>query len=318
MRKKIAGTILRIAVSAGIITYIFSKADISLPKISATLKTVEVSWLIAAFLTFKVAILLGSYRWQILIRAHNIKVTYRQAVGLNYLGLFFNNFMLSLTGGDVVKAYYASKLSSEKRAESATVVFLDRLIGLSGLLVLGLVAVLFSIGDEGMRSALVIILAAVLVFVTLGLLAFSRTLARKLEKYTGRRGIREILRKVYNAIHFYRSKKGVLVQAFGLSLLVWSSLILVNLLLAKGLGMELPPRYYFVFIPVISIISSIPITIAGWGLREQMYVQFFGPVGVDAGIAVSLSIVFALTMLLWSLVGGVLCALHLPKFTAQD
>lgn len=318
MGKKIAGLILRLAVSAGIIIYIFSKPDISLPKISATLRNIELSWLIPAFLTYKIAILIGSYRWLVLMKAHNIEVSYSHAVGLNYLGCFFNNFMLSLTGGDIVKAYYASKLTSEKKAESATIVFVDRLIGFSGLVILGVVAVLFGIGNEGVRPAMVVIFATVLVFAILGLLAFNRTFAQKFSKYTGRGRVKETLRKVYDAVYFYKSRKKVLAKAFGFSVLVWISIILANFQLAKGLGMELPAGYYFVFIPVINIISSIPITIAGWGLREQMYRQFFGSMGVSGGVAVSLSVAFALTMLVWSLVGGILYALHLPRFAAQE
>lgn len=308
---------MRLAVSAGIGIYIFSKPDISLLKISAALKNIELSWLIPAFLTYKASILISSYRWLLLMRAHNIEVSYPHAVGLNYLGCFFNNFMLSLTGGDIIKAYYASKLTSEKKAESATIVFIDRLVGIAGLLILGIASILLSIGNEGMHSAMIVIFAAVLVFVIFGFLTFSG-LAQKFNKYTGHGKVKETFRKVYDAVYFYRSKKKVLAETLGLSILGWTSMILMNLQLARGLGMELPAKYYFVFIPVISIISAIPITIAGWGLREGMYKQFFGAVGVSGGAAVSLSVAFALIMLAWSLIGGVLYALHIPNFTAQE
>ena len=318
MRKKIIGTILRIAVSAGIGIYIFSKPDINLLTISAALKNIELSWLIPAFLTYKAAILLSSYRWLLLMKAHNIEVSYPHAVALNYLGCFFNNFMLSLTGGDIIKAYYASKLTSEKKAESATIVFIDRLVGIAGLLILGIASILLSIGNEGMHSAMIVIFTAGLVFVILGLLVFNTTLAQKFNKYTGRGRVKETFRKVYDAVYLYKSKKKVLVEALGLSILGWTLMILMNFQLARGLGVELSAGYYFVLIPVISIISTIPITIAGWGLREGMYKQFFGAVGVSGGAAVSLSVAFALIMLAWSLIGGVLYALHIPNFTAQQ
>ena len=252
------------------------------------------------------------------MKAHSIGVNYRQAVGLNYLGCFFNNFMLGLSGGDIVKAYYASKLTSRKKAQSATIVFIDRLFGSSGLLVLGIAAVVSSISDERMRPALVIVFVAVLLFVILGLFAFNRTFARKFGKYIRHGGIREAIKKVYDAVYFYKSRGKVLAEALALSILVWTLLILMNFQLANGLGMEVPVGYFFVFIPVINIISCVPITIAGWGLREQMYKQFFCPVGMSEDVAVSLSIIFALIILTWSLVGGVLYALHLPKVTAHE
>lgn len=313
--KKAVSLILRIGISAGIIAYIFSRPDTSFSKIAAAIKDIKIPWLVTALLSYKAAILLSSYRWQMLMKTQNIQVSYSHALGLNYLGCFFNNFMLSLTGGDIVKAYYASKLSSAKKAEAATIVFVDRFVGMAGLMVMGLAAALFGIGNQKVHSAAAVIFCAVLLFVLVGVLTFNKTVAKKFGKYIGHTGIKGTLKKIYDAIYFYKSKKKVLLLAFGLSLLIWICLILINFQLAKGLGIELSTKYYFIFIPVINIISAVPITISGWGLREQMYKQFFVPVGVDAGVAISLSVAYALTMLLWSLVGGVLYALRLPKLS---
>lgn len=318
MRKKITGAILRLAVSTGIIIYIFSKPDTGLAKISESLKNIELSYLISAFLTYKVIILIGSYRLYTLMKAHDIKLNYRQTLGLSYIGYFFNNFMLSLTGGDIIKAYYASKLTPGKKAESATIVFIDRLLGIAGLLILGAVGLLLSIGNEEMRPALVVTLVTVLVFVIFIFIAFNKSFARKFGKYIRHGKTGEIIKRVYNAIYFYRSRKKVLAKTVGLSILTWILLTLLNFQIGKGLGIELPAGHYFALIPVISIISAIPITIAGWGLREGMYKQFFGAVGVSGGAAVSLSVAFALIMLAWSLIGGVLYALRIPNFTVQE
>ena len=316
--KKILGLVIRIGVSAGIIAYIFSKPDTSFSKITAAIADIRIPWLIAALLLYKVGLLIGSYRWQILMRAHGIPVSYRHAVGLNYLGCFFNNFMLSLTGGDVVKAYYASKLTAAKKTEAATIVFIDRMVGFAGLAVMGAVGSLFAVGNAKMHSAMVIVFCVVLAFALMAVVGFNKTFARKFGKYVLHPKIREVLKRIYEAVYFYKDRRKVLLGAFGLSLIVWTGLVLINILLAKGLGVDIPARCYFVFVPVINIISCIPITIAGWGLREQMYKQFFGAVGMDSGVAVSLSMACALIMLAWSLVGGVLYALRLPKLSAHE
>ncbi len=316
--KKVVSLILRIGISAGIIAYIFSRPDTNFSRVAATIKDIKVLWLITALLSYKAAILISSYRWQLLMKAQNIQVSYLHALGLNYLGCFFNNFMLSLTGGDIVKAYYASKLTSAKKAEAATIVFVDRFVGMAGLMVMGLIAALFGIGNQKIHSAVTVIFCAVFLFALAGGLAFNKTVARKFGKYIGRTGIKGTLKKIYDAAYFYKTKKKVLLLAFGFSILIWLCLILINFQLAKGLGVELSAGYYFIFVPVINIISSIPVTVAGWGLREQMYKQFFGSVGMDAGAAISLSVAYALTMLLWSLVGGVLYALRLPRLGDQE
>jgi glycosyltransferase 2 family protein len=226
--------------------------------------------------------------------------------------MFFNNFMLSLTGGDVIKAYYISRLERTKRAESATIVFLDRLIGLSGLVLMGAGAALFGIGDEKVMSALFIILAVLAGFSAAGFLAFNKKTAKSLGKVVTVEKIRRPIKKVYEAVYYYKNYKKALFASLLLSMLLWTFMILTNVSLARGLGAEATVGYFFIYVPIINIISAIPVTIAGWGLREQMYVQFFGKIGMESSTAVSLSVSFALVLLLWSLAGGILYAFHWP------
>lgn len=317
MRKKILSLAIRIVVSAGIITYIFTRPDTSFSTIAATIRNINISWFIGALLVYQIAILASSYRWQMLMKAHNIEISYMHSMGLNYLGCFFNNFMLSLTGGDVVKAYYAAKLTEAKKTEAVTIVFVDRLIGMAGLAVVGAVGSLFVLGNAKMHSAVIVIMCVVFMFMVIGILAFNKTLAKKFGKRFPHSRIREILKKVYDAVYFYKSCPKVLVTALMLSVVIWMTLISINLLLARGLNVALSPGYFFVFIPAINVISSIPITLAGWGLREEMYQQFFKAVGIQGTVAVSLSISYAATMILWSLLGGVLYALRLPRLNVR-
>ena len=317
MRKKVLGLVIRIVVSAGIIAYIFTRPDTSFSVIVATIRNMNISWFIGALLVYPIAILLSSCRWQMLMKAQNIEVSYLRSLGLNYLGCFFNNFMLSLTGGDVVKAYYATKLTEAKKTEVVTIVFVDRLLGIGGLTVMGIVSSLFVLGNAKMHLAVIVIMCVVFLFLIIGILAFNKTLVKKLGKRVSHFKLMEVLKKIYDAVYFYKSRKKVLVAALMLSVVIWTCLISINLLLARGLDVKLSPGHFFVFIPAINIISSIPITLAGWGLREEMYQQFFETVGIQGKVAVSLSISYAATMILWSLVGGVLYALRLPRLNIQ-
>ena len=76
-----------------------------------------------------------------------------------------------------------------------------------------------------------------------------------------------------------------------------------------GLGLAFGVRgvsffEYYLFVPVILMIIAVPITVGGWGLRETLYVDFFGTVGVAGAVAVSISALFRLTEMLWSLPGA--------------
>ncbi len=315
--KKAAGYLLRIVVSAGIIAYIFTSPDISVPIIAEHIGGVSPGWLVLALLGYKACILLSSYRWLLLMKAHGIGVSFSHSLGLNYLGFFFNNFMLSLTGGDIIKAYYASRLEHSKRAEAATIVFIDRLIGLAGLVVLGAAAVAVGRGEEGVAGAFFIVIAALAGFALLGAVSFNKKVAGLLGKMVLAEKIKRPLRKVHDSVYFYRNNTKILAKCLCLSVVLWCFMVLMNVVLARGLGADIRTGYFFIFVPVINLISSVPVTIGGWGLREQMYVQFFGVAGVERALAVSLSVSFALILVLWSLVGGVLYAFHWPMRSWQ-
>ncbi len=310
--KKAAVYILRLAVSAGIIAYILGRPDISLSAIAGHIKSLDSHYLVLAFLGFKACIIISTYRWQLLMRSHGIEVCFSHALGLNYLGMFFNNFMPSTSGGDVIKAYYVSKLEHAKRTESATIVFFDRLVGLAGLVLMGSIAVFFGAGDEAVLESLFIVMAAMAGFVMIGFLAFNKRAGRWAGKMVFIEKLRRPLKKIYESVYYYKNHKKVLAEALLLSVLLWFFMVFMNVMIARGLGVRIPLGYFFIYVPIINIISSIPVTMAGWGLREGMYLRFFGLVGMEMSEAVSLSVIFALILLLWSLVGGVLYAFQWP------
>lgn len=310
--KKAAGYILRFAVSGGIIYYILKSQDISPGEIGRQIQSVDPVFLVIAFASFKACIILGTIRWKLLMRSHGMEVCFSHALGLNYLGMFFNNFMLSITGGDVVKAYYASRLEYSKRAESATIVFFDRLLGLAGLVITAAAAVLSGAGRRDVSASLIIVLLAFAAFLVIGLLAFNEKAARIAGKMVFLPKLKPPLKKIHEAVYFYRRDKKVIIKSLALSVVLWNFMVFMNAALARGLGAEIPAACFFIYIPIINLISSIPVTIAGWGLREQLYVQFFGNAGMDSAAAVSLSVSFALILMLWSLIGGGLYAFHWP------
>jgi len=305
--RKIIGYLLRLIISAGLIYYIFSRQETSIANVAGQLRALDLSRIMLGLLGCKVCLLIGSYRWQILMKAHNIEVSFAHSLALNYLGLFFNNFMLSLTGGDIVKAYYASKLEHTKRATSATIVFLDRVIGFTALVFMGGISVLAAAGKEGAAIEFLVVIAGVMGCMLLGLVVFNRKVARALGRIIIFKKLKPSLRKVYDAVYYYKKSKKTLLLAFLISIALWCFLILVNVVVGNGLGIDRPPAYYFTYIPVIILISSAPVSVRGWGIREYFYGKFFG---FEYGP--TLSIIFALLEVAWSLVGGILFALQFP------
>src|SRR5690606_18844377 len=94
------------------------------------------SFLAAAILLLPLSYLLTSYRWHVLLAAQGINIGMARTFVINMVGAFYNSFMPGSTGGDLAKAYYASKYTKD-RTRAVLTVLVDRIIGLLALLVLG-------------------------------------------------------------------------------------------------------------------------------------------------------------------------------------
>ncbi len=316
--KKTIIFLLRVGVSAGILYFIFTHT-VSLEKVSSHLRGIKRGYLLFAGLGYGVVLLLGIIRWKVLLKAHKIQVPVLKAAKLSFIGFFFNNFLPSMTGGDIVKAYYVSK-ETKKRAEAVSTVVVDRICGLFALFLLGSIAAVTRLGTSEIRkpvlATLGFFLIAIIFFIAL---VFSRRLHRKIVSFdnsSAKKGrIADILKKTYFAFHYYRNCPGALMVAFALSLLLQMIVILINYGIALGLGVKnIELSNFFIFIPLASVISAIPVTLGGWGLREKAYEKFLSFAGISGDISVSISIMLGLIALTWSLIGLPLYLLHrLPK-----
>ena len=94
------------------------------------------SLLIAAVFVFPIVFLITSFRWWLLLRALEIPMTLARTFVINMVGAFYNTFMPGSTGGDLLKAYYASKLTTH-RTRAVMSVIIDRVLGLLALVILG-------------------------------------------------------------------------------------------------------------------------------------------------------------------------------------
>jgi hypothetical protein len=144
--------------------------------------------------------------------------------------------------------------------------------------------------------------------VVLGI-TFIRTLARKLDgllRPFGLVSVRTRLKGVYESAYAYRSQPRLLWSVTGIAMIVQILRVLVHYEVAVALGIDIPMRYYFLFIPVIAILIALPISINGIGVRENAGVFFFRQVGVTPPEAFSMGFLAYLVGVAVSLVGGVL------------
>jgi uncharacterized protein (TIRG00374 family) len=264
---------LKLLVSGTILYIVLKKAGAA--QVIGLLKNIHPVYFVASVLLYLGALFLGSMRWQILLpRSFSLKRLYP----LYLLGSFFNVFLPGLVGGDAVKIYYLYKETGEG-SEALSSVFMDRYMGFTSMMLLGLMA--YPFGLKYFRGVWIEWLLPLIIisFVIVSLLIFGLRLGKRIE----------VVGKLHDYFHTYRKKYDVLAKAILLSFVLQSMVILGIYLLSIGLGMDVPFSALLIFIPIITTVATIPISLSGIGLREAAAVLLFGTIGVEADSATALS-----------------------------
>jgi uncharacterized membrane protein YbhN (UPF0104 family) len=116
------------------------------------------------------------------------------------------------------------------------------------------------------------------------------------------------IRNAYIAIHAYRSNVRLLFAVFALTLAVQSVRVLSIWLAGRAVGVDLPPRPYYVMGPLLFLVMLVPFTINGLAVRETFFVSFLGQLGVEPSKAFATGFVFFLVTVALSLPGAVILA----------
>jgi uncharacterized protein (TIRG00374 family) len=215
--------------------------------------------------------------------------------------------------GDVVKAVYVARHANRK-AETATMVLVDRCIGLFGLLAMAGVAVAVDFADmRGIaRPVGIVSLCA-----TIGVLLFYSPAVRRVTRYDAllaRLPKADVWQRVDGALFGLRKKKSALVVAFGLTVLLQVMEVLGVYFAGKALGLSRATlANYFVFVPVGYLVNAIPLSFGGLGLMEGAYMKLFSSAAIaTASQGFALGVLARLMATAWSLPGA-FWALFPPK-----
>ena len=300
--------LVRILVTLGLLLYIVLKINIR--EVTHTLQDVNLAYVLGAFVLSVTVNVLYSNIWKLVLGAQGISVPFPRLLTLQYIGLFFNNFMPTVMGGDVIKAYQLSRYTT-KSMDSASSVLVTRLVSYYALLLIATVSLLAG----GSRTVLPTSAAFLLTFLTFGSTLVFLLSGRLLLLLCHS----PIIKKIPYAKMALGTLHASLIQLQSHRSLAALSLVngvacnilgvLCNYLLALALGLSIPFYYFFVFVPLVTLLLALPISIGGFGLREGTFVVFLAPLGISASAAVSLSLLGHFVRIVSSLGGGVFYAL---------
>ena len=304
---------LKILLSLALFAYVVAK--VSPRDILATIRPANPRILLAAAALFLFSNLLGSWLWARLLRAQGVPIPYRKAASYYFVGLFFNNFLPSNIGGDIARISDASKHATHvSPVFSATL--MDRLIG---VLAIAFVAVVASFAAFHRFHLYAIYVATFLVFlVALGLFiaVFHRGVLMAFEwpfRVIGAHSVERGIARLFDDLHGYRNEAGTLVTAIAASTLVQISRVLVHYLVGLAVGVRVAMGYYFLFVPVLAALVSLPISLNGLGIREGAGVVLFQVAGMTKEQAFTVPFLTYLVSVLISLLGGLIFVSRTPR-----
>ena len=289
-------------------------------------RNVRIPWFLLGALCYCTSVLFAGTRWWWLLRVNGLPVSLVEAWRLTWIGVFFNNVLPGATGGDLVKALYIVKRSPGRRVPALVSVGVDRILGLASLALLCGLAVLPMLSDFG--TIALGVWAVIAAVGLLGVIAFSRRvrslirLRHLLDKLPAK--VAGVLKLVDEAVFYYRSHKRGIALWLGLGMINHVISVCSVLFMGEALGACLPTARYLIIVPVVNIVSAVPISPNGWGVAEVVYGELFATYGC-AGTevlrrtqGVALSVLYRLHMTLLSLIGGAVILLSRDRVTKED
>lgn len=314
--KKHLSTILRMIVTITLITVIGIKIWPSIGDFLSYIKKVTLLDYFYCFLLLTSIEFIGGYRIYTLFKAYDdVKISFFTQVKIFLIGLFFNNFMLGSTGGDVMRAYYLSKRTAHKKTEVIATVFLDRIIGVLSMIFMSAVFILLETSQPQLRQyfyTLISFLGAILIC---GSLFLSKTILKKipfLEKTIRSLPFHEMLIRVYNTFHKYHNHKLLVIQSALHSIILQMMSVSIFVVLGKAIGINIEYLHYFAIIPLVFVINALPISLGGLGVGEAACVVLLALVGVPKEMSLALAFLNRIVIFAFSTIGGAIYLL--PEF----
>ena len=281
---------LRLLVSVALLGWLAWCADWS--RIAHIFRHLRLELWLAAVLLYVLTQFVSALRWRLLAEPLGFQHALRRYAAYYFIGMYFNLFLPTSVGGDVVRAWYLDSKSG-RRLPAFLSVFVDRFSGLLMLLALACAAALLCPVPLDRWVAASVWTTAACAF--LGLLSLP-ILARFTAKF-------ERMRRLVAGIRLYLDRPRLILTTTGLSLIVQAANVILVWLVGRAIGAPVPGSYYWILVPMVTLLTLLP-SVNGIGIREGGVLLFLHPLGVDEPTALTLSFLWFAVFTAASLVGA--------------
>jgi glycosyltransferase 2 family protein len=297
---------IKAAVSIGLLAVLFSRVDVA--RLWSVARQASPAWLAAALALYLVMVLASALRWGILLRAQHVRLTYGFLTQSFLVATFFNNFLPSNIGGDVVRITDTAKAAGSKTL-ATTVVLIDRGLGLLGL------ALMAATGASLMQRMAVGPVGPVMLWAGFMLGAIVATPALLMPEKVGRllqplrvfhqEWVDVRIERLTNTLTRFKETPGALAGCFAGAVLVQGILVGFYVAIARSMNIPIGFAELAVIVPVSFIVQMVPVSVNGFGVREATFGFYFTRLGLPLESALLVSFVGAALIMLFSLTGGV-------------
>ena len=278
------------------------------------------SWIGLAFITLNTSFILSTGQWWFLLRRQDIVLKPLKCIRLYYVGLFFNNFMPGNTGGDIKKIYDVNK-DTKQLAASVTATLSDRIFGLFALNLYSLIIGLcFFYSTPKFNTLILPSLWIFLVMMFLFIAFYSTRISSWFESRLRQFKLEYVASKFFSLRTSFQRYKGMKFwfKILILAMTTQALRILVFYFVSLGLGMTAEPIYYFYLIPIIGIVTALPISIGGFGPREVLTQTLFAWCAMSSLDCLLMQIWALIIFTSVSLLGGIDFAFSKRKIQDQS
>jgi uncharacterized membrane protein YbhN (UPF0104 family) len=300
-------TALKAAVSVALLWVLFSRVDFA--KLWSIARTASLRWLVGALGLYLVMILASAWRWGLLLSAQGILLRFRALTSSFLVATFFNNFLPSNIGGDVVRVADTAPAAGSKTL-AATVVLIDRAIGLLGLVLVSAVGAtagprLIDAGP-GVGAGMLWIGFVGASLVAILMLVMPQALPRLLQplRVVHPAWVDERLARLGSALERFRQAPATLGWCFAGAIIVQAVLVGFYLAIARSMNVPIGFLELAVVVPISFIVQMLPVSMNGFGVREATFGFYFSRLGLPLESALLVSFMGAALIMLFSLSGA--------------
>jgi uncharacterized protein (TIRG00374 family) len=312
--RRFVAPLVKAAVSIALLWILFSRVDIA--RLWAVARTASAPWLLGALGLYLLMVLTSAWRWGLLLRAQHLRFSFRMLTESFLVATFFNNFLPSNIGGDVIRIADTARSGGGKTL-ATTVVLMDRGIGLMGLVLMAAIGATaaqraFGTMAGGVGAGLLWAGFGLAAMIAAPALLMPHAFARVLQplRVIHPEWIDAKLERFTLTLARFREAPGSLGGCFVGALMVQTLLVAFYLAIAHSMRIPVGFAELAVIVPITFIVQMVPVSMNGFGVREATFGFYFSRLGLPLESALLVSFMGAALIMLFSLSGGMTYALR--------